>query len=49
MKDANKKLKAQYASVRKPKNYIGKFYPGKHKFDAPMQKDAFEWMSEKLG
>jgi dienelactone hydrolase len=48
MKDADRELKKQYASVGKPKNYIGKFYPGKHKFDAPMQQDAFDWMEDQL-
>ncbi len=40
---ADGKLKKIYARMGAPGNYRGMFYPGPHKFDLPMQKDAFDW------
>jgi len=43
MRDADKRIGARYASVNARKNYVGKFYPGPHKFDLEMQADAWDW------
>lgn len=31
-----------------PGRYRCSFYPGPHKFDLPMQKDAFDWLDARL-
>jgi hypothetical protein len=31
-----------------PERYRGSFYPGPHKFDAPMQEEAFRFWRENL-
>ena len=49
MKEADKKIAALYKGVGKPNNYVGKFYPGPHKFDVPMQDDANAWLKAQLG
>ncbi len=49
MKEADKKIAALYKGVGKAKNYLGKFYPGPHKFDVQMQDDASKWLHEQLG
>jgi dienelactone hydrolase len=48
MKDAHRRIAAHYRSVGKPRNYIGEFYPGPHKFDLEMQKSAFAWLAKWL-
>ena len=48
-KAAHRRIAANYKSVGKPGNYIGKFYPGPHKFDLKMQDDAFTWIAKQLG
>lgn len=48
MKAADKRLSQLYKLAGKPKNYEGQFYPGPHKFDAPMQKAAFAWLAKHL-
>jgi dienelactone hydrolase len=45
---ANQKITDIYAKMGKPGNYVGKFYPGHHRFDAGMQEDAFEWLKTAL-
>ncbi len=42
-KQADEKLKRIYSRMSAADNYRGLFYPGPHKFDLPMQKDAFNW------
>ena len=45
---AHRKLKEIYTSAGKKEKYVGKFYPGEHKFDSEMQKDAFKWLKKVL-
>ena len=40
---ADRKLHRIYARMGAPEAYEGRFYPGPHKFDLPMQNDAFDW------
>ena len=47
-KDADKRLASIYKKAGAPENYRGMFYPGPHKFDVPMQEDAFRWFERKL-
>jgi hypothetical protein len=48
MKAADRRIAAHYKKAGKPRNYVGKFYDGPHKFDVPMQEDAFAWLGEHL-
>lgn len=41
---AHERIAAHYRSG----GYVGRFYPGPHKFDLAMQRDAFAWLSEHL-
>jgi dienelactone hydrolase len=45
---ADEKLRKIYARMGASECYRGLFYPGPHKFDLPMQKDAFEWFERWL-
>jgi hypothetical protein len=45
---ADEKLKAVYSRMGAPDCYQGLMYPGPHKFDLPMQKDAFDWFERWL-
>lgn len=45
---ADAKLKKTYAAMGAADSYQGIFYPGPHKFDLPMQKDAFDWFDKWL-
>ena len=47
-KDADSKIAAIYEKSGHPGNYKGNFYPGRHKFDLPMQEDAFAWFERWL-
>ena len=49
MRAAHRRLRQHYRDVGKPRNYVGKFYPGPHKFDIEMQEDAFDWLEKQLG
>jgi dienelactone hydrolase len=44
MRTADEILREVYKKAGTPENYRCSFYPGGHKFDAAMQKDAFEWL-----
>lgn len=48
--DADARLRAVYAKMGAAERYTGSFYPGPHKFDAPMQREAFaffrRWLVE---
>lgn len=44
MQEADQKIRRHYESVGAAGNYIGQFYPGKHKFDVQMQEAAFAWL-----
>jgi len=48
MQVADAKLAAHYAQVGHMDNYVGQFYPGPHKFDLDMQRDAFAWLTRQL-
>ena len=43
-KEADRKISSIYTKMGHPKNYVGSFYPGRHKFDVAMQEDAFDWL-----
>ncbi len=47
-KAADEKLKNIYGKMNRPECYIGKYYPGPHKFDVLMQNDAFSWFDKWL-
>jgi hypothetical protein len=48
MKRANTILEEVFAKAGAADKYSGKFYPGDHKFDTVMQKDAFDWFDKWL-
>jgi dienelactone hydrolase len=48
MKEADEILKEVYEKANAADNYRGSFYPGGHKFDKPMQTEAFEWFDRWL-
>ena len=48
MKRADEILKEVFTKAGAPQRYRGGFYPGDHKFDVPMQKDAFDWFDRWL-
>jgi dienelactone hydrolase len=48
MKEADEKIAKIYRKIGAPENYIGRFYPGPHKFDLEMQEDAFSWLGKVL-
>ena len=47
-KQADDRLARIYARMGAPDCYRGMMYPGPHKFDLPMQKDAFDWFERWL-
>ena len=48
MRAADRRMASHYRSVGARKNYVCKFYPGLHKFDLPMQTDAFNFFDQHL-
>ncbi|MFC2123471.1 hypothetical protein ACFLU5_01570 [Bacteroidota bacterium] len=48
MKKADKILREVFKKAGASDQYKGGFYPGDHKFDAEMQKDAFDWFDRWL-
>jgi len=48
MKDADEILKEVYSKAKAADSYKCSFYPGEHKFDADMQKEAFDWFDKWL-
>ncbi len=48
MKAADAILRAVYDKAGASDKYVCQFYPGGHKFDAPMQADAFAWLDAYL-
>lgn len=48
MQRADQILKDVYAKAKAPEHYRCSFHPGPHKFDAPMQAEAFEWLDRWL-
>jgi hypothetical protein len=48
MRAADAQIAAHYRDVEAPEAYRGEFYPGPHRFDAPMQQSAFSWLKTHL-
>jgi dienelactone hydrolase len=48
MERANQILSEIYAKANAPERYRCSFYPGGHKFDGPMQAEAFAWFDQWL-
>ncbi len=48
MKAADEILKEVYKKANAADRYKCSFYPGEHKFDADMQKEAFDWFDKWL-
>ncbi len=48
MTRAHEMLQAVYAKAGASDHYRGSFYPGGHKFDLPMQAEAFDWFDQWL-
>jgi dienelactone hydrolase len=48
MQRANAMLSEVYAKAKASDKYKCSFYPGPHKFDAAMQKEAFDWFDQWL-
>ncbi len=48
MERADRMLKEVYVKAGAADRYRGSFYDGPHKFDRPMQKEAFEWFDRWL-
>ncbi len=48
MQRADQILREVYAKAKALDRYRAQFYDGPHKFDAPMQKDAFDWFDRWL-
>ena len=49
MREAHARLQAIYADAGADGGYAGQFYDGPHKFDQPMQEQAFTWLKAQLG
>jgi dienelactone hydrolase len=47
-READEKISAVYSKIGSPRNYVGRFYPGGHKFDVAMQEEVFRWLEEHL-
>jgi dienelactone hydrolase len=48
MEAADRQIHDHYSRAGYPEAYEGRFYPGPHKFDRAMQRDAFSWLKAKL-
>jgi dienelactone hydrolase len=48
MEAAHARIGAVYQRAERPENYQGRFYPGPHKCDLAMQRDAFAWLKATL-
>jgi hypothetical protein len=48
MRRADEILQSVYDKAGSAETYTCQFYPGPHKFDAQMQRDAFEWIDRWL-
>jgi dienelactone hydrolase len=48
-RDADARLKQTFTRMGAEGKYAGRFYPGPHKFDRPMQRDAFAFFKNALG
>ena len=45
---ADRKISEIYSKMGHADGYVGRFYPGPHRFDVGMQDDAFEWLKTAL-
>ncbi|MBN8994972.1 MAG: hypothetical protein J0H94_07085 [Rhizobiales bacterium] len=48
MRGSDERMAESYAAAGAPHAYKGEFYPGPHRFDAPMQDAAFAWLRQNL-
>lgn len=48
MRAADAAIQRAYAAAAAPGSYRGSFHPGPHRFDVPMQAEAFDWLEEIL-
>ena len=48
MHEADNILREVYKKAGAPQNYVCSFHPGPHKFDKPMQEEAFAWFDKWL-
>jgi dienelactone hydrolase len=48
MRAADQRIAGHYKAAGAPEAYRGEFFPGPHRFDAPMQRNAFAWLKSKL-
>lgn len=48
MKGAHGRIASYYSRTKMPEAYVGEFYPGAHRFDIPMQEQAFDWLERHL-
>lgn len=48
METADQQIRDHYSRSGHSEAYEGRFYPGPHKFDRAMQRDAFTWLKAKL-
>jgi dienelactone hydrolase len=46
--EADEKIAQIYNKTGKPDHYVGRFFPGPHKFDVTMQDEAFDWLEKAL-
>jgi dienelactone hydrolase len=47
-READEKIAAVYSDQGNRNNYVSRYYPGGHKFDATMQEDVFNWLEKHL-
>jgi dienelactone hydrolase len=47
-RSADRKISAIYSRMGRADSYAGRFYPGRHRFTAAMQDDAFDWLKGAL-
>ena len=47
-RDADARIRQVYTKMGAPQAYKGSFYPGGHKFDLPMQREAFDFWKRSL-
>ena len=47
-READQKIGMIYSKMGRPESYTGRFYEGRHKFDAVMQEEVFQWLEECL-
>ena len=48
MKAADRRLAKLYTLAGRRASYVGRFYDGPHRFDVPMQDDAFAFLEQHL-